>query len=100
MSPRVFLDVDPRTLRLPHSRRFGADPLKLQRQIARHGKSTHGMPALEVSRGSDGELVINNGVTRATRVAKLLPGVLVTVEVIDDLSIPVGLYPKVGDTLP
>ena len=56
--------------------------------------------ALEVSRGSDGDLVINNGVTRATRVAKLRPGVLVTVEVIDDLPIPVGSYPKVGDTIP
>ena len=57
------------------------------------------MPALEVSRGSDGELVLNNGVTRATRVAKLLPGVSVRVEVIDDLAIPVGSYPKVGDGL-
>src|SRR5438874_870180 len=100
MNPRVFLDVDPRTLRLPMSRRAGADPLKLHQQIAKFGASTHGMPTIEVSRGSDGELVINNGVTRATRVAKLLPGVLVTVEVIDDLPIPVGSYPKVEDLLP
>ena len=99
MDPRTFLDVDPRTLHLPTSRRSGADPYKLQRQIARHGSSIQGMPALEVSRGSDGELVINNGVTRATRVAKLLPGVSVRVEVIDDLPIPVGGYPRVGDVL-
>jgi hypothetical protein len=100
MNPRVFLDVDPRTLRLPMSRRSGADPFKLHHQIARFGLSTQGMPVIEVSRGSDGELVINNGVTRATRVAKLLPGTLVRVEVIDDLPIPVGSYPKVEDFVP
>jgi hypothetical protein len=100
MVPRLFLDVDPRMLRLPTSRRSGADPFKLQRQIARFGKSTQGMPPLEVSRGLDGELVINNGVTRATRIAKLLPGARVRVEVIDDLPIPVGSYPRVGDLVP
>src|SRR5437764_1195617 len=100
MSPRVFVEVDPRTLRLPTSRRSGADPSKLHRQIAKHGTSTAGMPPLLASRGSDGELVINDGVTRATRVAKLLPGVPVRVEVIDDLPIAVGSYPSVGDTLP
>ena len=55
---------------------------------------------LEVSRGSDGELVINNGVTRATRIAKLLPGVSVRVDVIDDLPIPVGSFPSIGDMIP
>jgi hypothetical protein len=100
MNPRVFLDVDPRTLRLPNSRRSGADPLKLQRQIAAFGKSLQGMPPLEVSRGSDGELVLNNGVTRATRVAMLLPGTLVPVEVIDDLPVPVASYPSIGDLVP
>jgi hypothetical protein len=64
------------------------------------GASVVGMPPLLVSRGRDGELVINDGVTRATRVAKLLPGVAVRVEVIDDLPIPVGGYPSVGDLLP
>jgi hypothetical protein len=58
------------------------------------------MPPLEVSRGSDGELVINNGVTRATRVAMLLPGSLIRVEVIDDLPIAVGSYPSIGDLVP
>jgi hypothetical protein len=100
MNPRVFLRVDPRKLRLPPSRASGPDPQKLARQIARYGTRTDGMPALEVSRGSDGELVINNGVTRATRVAKLLPGVLVDVEVIDCLPIPVGNFKSVGDLVP
>ena len=100
MKPRLFLDVDPRTLHLPTSRLSGADPLKLQRQIGRHSTSTQGMPPLEVYRGTDGELMIFNGVTRATRVAKLLPGQLVQVEVIDDLPTPVGHLPTVGDTLP
>ena len=59
-----------------------------------------GMPAIEVSRGSDGEFVINDGATRATRAAMLMPGILVVVEVIDDLPIPVGSFPKVGDFVP
>jgi hypothetical protein len=100
MNPRLFLDVDPRTLHLPSSRPSGADPLKLHRQIARHGTSTQGMPALEVYRGTDGGLMIFNGVTRATRVAKLLPGQKVQVEVIDDIKTPVGHLPTVGDSLP
>ncbi len=100
MNPRLFLDVDPRTLHLPTSRLSGADPLKLHHQIARYGNSTQGMPELEVYRGSDGKLMIFNSVTRASRVAKLLPGRLVRVEVIDDLSTPVGHLPTVGDRLP
>ncbi len=40
------------------------------------------MPRLFVFRASDGALVIYDGVTRATRVAKLLPGQTVSVEVI------------------
>lgn len=58
------------------------------------------MPPLEVSRGSDGHLVLNDGVTRATWVALLLRGVLVRVEVIDDLPVPVGSYPSIGDLVP
>jgi hypothetical protein len=100
MNPRVFLDVDPRTLHVPGSRRSGADPVKLHRQVAQFGTSTQGMPPLEVSRGTDGELVINNGVTRATRIAKLSPGATVRVEVIDDLPIPVGSFPSIGDLIP
>ena len=100
MHPRLFLDADPRQLHLPTSRLSGADPLKLHRQIARYAKSTQGMPTLEVYRGSDGKLMVFDGVTRATRVAKLIPGQLVRVEVIEDLSTPVGHLPTVGDTLP
>jgi len=100
MNPRLFLDVDPSTLRVQGIRRSGADPIRLHRQIAQFGKSMEGMPTLEVSRGTDGELVINDGVTRATRVAKLLPGVAVRVEVIDDLPIPVKSFPSIGELLP
>lgn len=74
--------------------------MKLHQQIARYGTSVKGMPTLEVYRGTDGELMIYNGVTRATRVAKLLPGQLIQVEVIDDLKTPVGHFPTVGDTIP
>lgn len=100
MNPRLFIDVDPRTLHVPNSRIAGADPVKLQRQIGKHGKSTQGMPTVEVYRGTDGELVIYNGVTRATRVAKLLPGQRIRAEVIDDLKTSVGHLPTVGDTMP
>jgi hypothetical protein len=99
MSVREFLQVDPATLHLPGSRREGADPAKLQRQLARHGISVAGMPPLEVKRGSDGELVIYNGVTRATRVAKYLPGTLVPVEVTGTLSGTVGQLPTVGEKI-
>jgi hypothetical protein len=100
MKPPVYLDVDPRTLRLPWSRRDGADPIKLTRQISRYGLSTHGMPPVFVYRATDGELLINDGVTRATRVAKLLPGVLIRVEIIGTVGVPAGGMPTVGDKLP
>ena len=53
-----FRDVDPRELRPATSRRDGADPIKLHRQIARFGASTDGMPPLIVYEASDGVLVI------------------------------------------
>ena len=96
---REFLQVDPATLHLPSSRRDGADPVKLHRQLARHGTSVAGIPPLEVKRGSDGELVIYDGVTRATRVAKYSPGALVPVEVTGTLSAAVGQLPTVGEKL-
>jgi hypothetical protein len=92
-----FRDVDPRELRVPSSRRSGADPIKLHRQIARFGTSSAGMPPIVVYEGSDGVLVIYNGVTRATRIAKLAPGSLVRVEVIGRLSQAYGADPKIGD---
>jgi hypothetical protein len=99
MGKREFLQVDPAGLHLPGSRRDGASPWKLQRQFARFGTSLEGMPPLEVSRGSDGELVINDGVTRAARIARYSPGTLVAVEVIDDLPVPVAGLPTVGETI-
>jgi hypothetical protein len=98
--PRVFLDVDPKTLRVPPSRPQGADPAKLQRQLSKHGRSTVGMPCPWVYRGTDGELLLYNGVTRATRIAKFSPGTLITVEVVGDLKYAVGIHPTVGDLLP
>jgi hypothetical protein len=44
MKPREFLQVDPASLHLPGSRRDGADPLKLHRQVTKHGTSIDGMP--------------------------------------------------------
>lgn len=99
MRPREFLQVDPASLHLPGSRRDGADPMKLHRQFSEHGVSTEGMPPPEVMRGSDGELVIYDGVTRATRVAKYMPRIPITVEVTGDLPYPVGGLPTVGDRL-
>lgn len=94
--PSDFRDVDPRELRPPRSRPQ-ADPEKLARQIARFGASTAGMPAIVVYEGSDGVLVIYNGVTR---VAKLAPGTPVTVEVIGRLRRAYGSDPSIGDSLP
>jgi hypothetical protein len=58
------------------------------------------MPPPWVYRGSDDALVIDNGVTRATRIARLASGTLIRVEVVGRFKRPVGHYPKVGDTLP
>ena len=100
MSRQELIDVDPRSLHLPNSRRDGADPAKLQRQIARYARSIQGMPPLWAYRGSDDALMLTNGVTRATRVAKLRPGETVPVEVLDTLPQPFGHLPTVGDKLP
>src|SRR5947199_2260236 len=98
---RVFLDVDPRTLRLPPSRLSGADPIKLTRHLSQFGTSVAGMPPLEVLRGTGGELMILSGVTRATRVAKFLPGTLVRVEVVTDRpGLDLTQFPKMEDRLP
>src|SRR5687768_637038 len=97
MSDRESLQVDPATLHLPGGRRDGVDPMKLHRPLSRHGMAVAGMPPLEVSRGADGHLVINDGVTRATRVAKYPPGTSVTVEVSG--KPPVGGLPTVRERL-
>jgi len=96
-----FMEVDPGELHLPPSRAQGADPGKLARQIAQHGDSLTGMPRLQLIRGKDGHLRINDGVTRATRAAKLQPGALVPAEVIQNLPrLDVTRMPKVKDCLP
>jgi hypothetical protein len=96
-----FIDVDPGELYLPPTRPQGPDPGKLARQIAKHGDSLDGMPSLQVIRGKDGHLRINDGVTRATRAAKLRPGLLVPAEVIQDLPrLDVTRMAKVKEVLP
>jgi len=95
-----FLDADPATLLLPTQRQSGADPWKLQRQIARYGNSMSGMPMIWVVEDVDGRLEILDGVTRATRVAELAPGVRVTVEVIEVLNRPSRSRVTIADTIP
>jgi hypothetical protein len=100
-SNREFTQVDPATLHVPPGRSQGADPAKLARQISKHGKSVDGMPPLELVREKDGNLRINDGVTRATRVAKLLPGQSVSAEVIQTLpNLDVTRFPTIKDVLP
>jgi hypothetical protein len=94
-----FIRIDPRKLGLPPSRASGADPAKLQREIATFGRETSGMPPIWVYRASDGALSFD-GVTRASRAAKLRPGSLVSAEVIGDLPGPGRRLPTVGERLP
>jgi hypothetical protein len=96
-----FIDVDPGELHLPPSRAQGADPGKLARQISRFGDSLTGMPPIQIVRGKDGYCRINDGVTRATRAAKLRPGRLIPAEVIQELpKLDVTKMPKIKDALP
>jgi len=90
-------DVDPRESRLPSRR--GADPFKLQLQVARYGASSVGMPSPWVYEASDGVLVLYNGITRAARIAKLAPGATIRVEVIGRLRRAYAGEPKIGDFL-
>jgi hypothetical protein len=96
--PQDFRDVDPRELRLPSRR--GADPLKLQRQVARFGASSAGMPPPWVYEAADDVLVLYNGITRATRIAKLAPGATIRVEVVGRLRRAYAGEPRIGDFLP
>jgi hypothetical protein len=100
MSRPEYLDVDPRSLRLPGSRLSGVDPYKLQQQIIKFGANQAGMPTPLVYRGSDGALMLSDGVTRATRIAKLSPGATIRVEVVRTVKGPLGHFPTVGDTIP
>ena len=100
MRERVFLDVDPRTLLLTPSRQDGADPIKLTRQISRFGASTEGMPDIYVYRDRAGLLMIWEGVTRATRIALLAPGLTVRVEVLATKDKDLSHLARVEDRLP
>jgi hypothetical protein len=96
-----IVEIDPSILYLPTQRRDEADPLKLARQIAKYGKSIDGMPLLLLVRGKDGHLRINDGVTRATRVVKLLPGTLIKGEIIHNRPrLDVTGEPTVAEKLP
>jgi hypothetical protein len=95
-----FRDVDPNELRVPTSRRQGADPAKLQRQLSVYGRSAANMPPPWVYEAADGVLVLYNGVTRATRIARFAPGSLIRVEVVGKLPIPCASQPRIGDLLP
>ncbi len=57
------------------------------------------MPPLIVYEASDGVLVIYNGVTRATRIAKLAPGNTVRVEVIGRLRKAYAGEKAIGELL-
>ncbi len=74
--------------------------MKFTRQLSQYGTSTVGMPDIQVHVDPDGRLMIMDGVTRATRVAKFLPGTLVRVEVIGVEKRSIAHYPTVADQLP
>jgi hypothetical protein len=96
--PRHYLLVSASVLRLPSSRRAGADPVKLAQQVAQFQDELKGMPAIEVTMGANGEMMINDGVTRATRAARLAPTKLVPVEIIDERPTwDLSKLPRVGD---
>jgi hypothetical protein len=92
-------EVDPSELRLPPSRASGADPWKLHQQMKQFGSSKDGMPPIFVHEDPDGILEITDGVTRATRIAKLAPGVTVPVVVIGNYRRSRAGSPQVGDRL-
>jgi hypothetical protein len=94
------IQVDPRTLHLPGGRYSGADPAKLQRQISRYGRSNVGMPPIQLYLGSDGRYVIADGMTRATRIARLSPGTMIEAEIIRVLKRRCGTGPTVQERLP
>jgi hypothetical protein len=92
-------EVDPGELRLPPSRARGADPWKLHQQIGQYGTSKDGMPPIFVYEDPNGLLEISDGVTRATRIAKLSPGQTVPVVVIGRYRRSRAGSPRVGDRL-
>jgi hypothetical protein len=98
MSP-LIREADPGGLRLPPSRAGGADPWKLHQQIRLFGSSRMGMPPIFVHEDPDGVLEISDGVTRATRIAKLAPTETVPVIVIGRYRRSRAGSPRVRDRL-
>jgi hypothetical protein len=92
-------EVDPNDLRLPPTRAGGAEPWKLHQQIGKFGASRAGMPPIFVYEDPDGVLEISDGVTRATRIAKLAPGQTVPVVVIGRYRRSRAAAPRVRDRL-
>ena len=98
MGPQIR-EVDPGDLLLPPSRASGVDPWKLHQQIRQFGSSKDGMPPILVHEDPDGLLEITDGVTRATRVAKMSPGERVPVIVIGRYRRSRAGSPSVRDRL-
>jgi hypothetical protein len=92
-------EVDPAELRLPPSRSDGADWWKLHRQMQKFGASRIGMPPIFVQEDPGGILEIADGVTRATRIAKLAPGQTVPILVIGKYRRSRANSPAVRDRL-
>ncbi len=61
----------------------GADVMKLQDQFNEFGFSAEDMPSIEVTLGMGGEMMINNGMTRATRCCMINSEQKVKIEVIE-----------------
>ena len=91
-------EIDPADLLLPPSRAAGADLWKLHRQIRKFGSSKVGMPPIFVYEDPDGLLEIFDGATRATRIAKLAPGITVPVVIIGKLPTSRKHLKRLGDT--
>lgn len=72
---------------------------KLHRQMHRFGSSKTGMPPIVVYEDPDGLLEIYDGVTRATRIAKLAPGMTVPAVVIGRHRKSRRSSKRLGDTL-
>jgi hypothetical protein len=92
-------EVDPAEVRVPPSRSGGADAWKLHQQIRRFGSSKAGMPPILVHEDPDGILEITDGVTRATRIAKLNSGETVPAIVIGRYRRSRASSPRVRDVL-
>ena len=78
-----FRYVLPGPLRVSSMRPDGADGMKLQDQFNEFGFSAVDMPPIEVTLGMGGEMIINNGMTRATRCYMINPDQVVKIEVIE-----------------